>query len=201
MASNKLAATDEKVQQALTLYLSRVPIAEIAALCNVAQSSIYNWMRAGRMSNGIKWKEYRKAKEKEAVTRAKNRNLANAADDTAEFFAQAKGDVRDVYNKLIDKLKDGQFKPTVADISTLLTLTATLDNHGAEKIEWMEKMMAKILGIVIDIMDKEQFARFELKMIEMRDTEVAKLDPIVKHQFVGNRNSNASSTHRAITGK
>jgi IS30 family transposase len=176
--------TDEKRQEILSLYMKDTTVTAIESLTGVTRATIHSLMRKGWGTNGVSWQEYRERHRDVSLQVNRAAELEKANGEKKQFLEAAKDDLREIaYEKVIEKIRTGQFDAKVGDLTEIVRLYNMLENGAAEKMAFAKFFVGKVMEIVIDILTERQYAEFRVKVELLQQEVEAKLNPLMLRQM------------------
>lgn len=178
--------SDDAIQRCLNLYLKDATFARIADITGVTRATLHTWAKRGELTEGVTWQEYREAMHEAMVQEVRMEELERTVDKERAYLEQVKQDLREiVYEELIRKYRDGDFKASIGDMTEVVKLYSMLENGAAEKMAFAEFFATKVLAIVFDVVSDKDFAAIKARIALMQAEVEAKLNPLsITHSLV-----------------
>lgn len=132
--------SDEIKRKALRLFMSHVPMSQIANREEMpSRQTLYSWRNSGELTDGVGWETYREEQETEVIRQSMDEDM-----DEWQRMAQ---DVDEVLNVTFKRMKAGQMSIKASDLKQLLSVKGQIEKKAREheKSNWRREVAKEVV--------------------------------------------------------
>ncbi len=171
MANNK----QEKQRKALDIYVNTDGNAsETARSIGVSRVTINEWKKKGlptSVTGGKTWNEYLALHKDNDLSLIR----AKAIDEDFDFHREAMETLQATLKMMRLKLEEGHFEAKPGDLPKIIEMFAKLDTRDTDMKLWMNGIVIKIMKVIAETVDGQQYAVIGTKLLDLNREETEKL--------------------------
>lgn len=170
-----MAYEEQDFARALEIYkLTGRNLAETSRRSGMSRPTLYKAKKEGFptvLTGGQKWDVYLDKQEEELVRQKKEELL----EDERKWLETKRDQTDDVINEIYAKIVAGDVEVKPGDFDKLIRTRMLLDGVKQDKIEFMQAFAAKLLGIIADVVDEQQFTLVKSRVMGEMESRKNKL--------------------------